>query len=423
MMMKTLSWLGRLRAPVVAGSLALGALSIGAAAMTPGCSTVASHEEYTHYRAVRLAGSERDRLIALQQYIESHPTGFWAEEVSAERAQHEEEVWAQGNSTREGLEWYLRVYPDGEYVQQARQRLGALQQVRSTADEQLARQHELEAQRRAEAEAARRTWVTRAVQYWTRSLLTLRNFGSSMGTIARSNEDFSRAFGQAPAPVCTPEYCIKHYGQLYHIPVPGATRIDRHIDVYLRLVLDRGRLRRAEILLPAKGFSRWYEMENQTVITDEDPEQRMTAINWALDRIQPIIQEVAAGAEQFDFIPEPIPPLQIQAEADTESEPVAPDQAPGAEGGSNPADFSPGHTAGGSGGDPNSLESLLDAAGGADETPTPAPRPRPETQEPVNIVLPIGLISFRIRSMRVVVFGAGEEDYEQGFDGIIIERE
>lgn len=396
---------------------------LGTGVLTSSCATVASHDEYSRYRAVRMAGTERDRMIALQQYAENHPDGFWSTEVQAERADREQTVWSQSSSTREGLEWYLQVYPDGEYVAQARPRLNALQQVADTQAEQQRAQLDLDEERRQEAAEARRTWVTRAVQYWTRTLLTLNNFGSSMGRIARSNEDFSRAFGQAPDPQCTPEYCIKHYGQVYHIPVPGATRIDRHIDVYLRLVLDRGRMRRAEILLPAKGFSRWYEMENRTVITDEDPEQRMTAINWALDRIQPIIQEVAANAEQFDYLPEPIPPLQIHEEAqDTEAAPVAPDQeAPPAPAAGNPADFGTPPPASGEGGD-NSLDNLLNEAGGGDPNAPQEPQPQ-EVAPAVNIVLPIGLMSFRIRNLRVVVFGAGEEDYEQGFDGIIIERE
>lgn len=404
---------------------ALAGVVLSTGVLTSSCATVATHDEYGRYRAVRMAGTERDRMIAMQQYAEHHPSGFWAEQIQSERDEREETVWSQSSSTREGLEWYLQVYPDGQYVEQARPRLAALQQVADTQQEQRQAQLDLDEQRRQEAAEARRTWVTRAVQYWTRTLLTLRNFGSSMGRIARSNEDFSRAFGQAPAPQCTPEFCIKHYGQLYHIPVPGATRIDRHIDVYLRLVLDRGRMRRAEILLPNKGFSRWYEMENQTVVTDEDPEQRMTAINWALDRIQPIIQEVAANAEQFDYIPEPIPPLQITEDAaDTEAAPTAPDEAPAQspEGG-NPADFGSQPEGGDEGGDGNDLDSLLEAAGGGDPNAQPDPQPQPEVAPAINIVLPIGLMSFRIRNLRVVVFGAGAEDYEQGFDGIIIERE
>ncbi len=404
-------------------SLALGLLASITLALT-GCATVATHEEYGRYRAVRLAGTDRDRMIAMQEYIEAHPDGYWSQEIGAERDEREETVWNQSNTTREGLEWYLQLYPSGQFVEQARPRLAALQQVQSTEDEQAQRQRELDAQRRADAAEQRRTWVTRAVQYWTRTMLELRNFGSSMGRIARSNEDFSRAFGQQPEPVCTPAYCIKHYGQLYHIPVPGATRIDRHIDVYLRLVLDRGRLRRAEILLPNKGFSRWYEMENQTVVTDEDPEQRTTAINWALDRIQPIIQAVAPNAEQFDLVPEPVSPLELQGDTqDSEAAPAAPDEAAPPTPGDNPADFGTPPAGGDTGGDPNSLDSLLDAAGGGEEEGDPQPTPPPQEVQPaVNIVMPIALFAYRIGGLRVIAFGAGEEDYEQGYDGIIIER-
>ena len=72
--------------------------------------------------------------------------------------------------------------------------------------------------------------------------------------------------------------------------------------------------------------------------------------------------------------------------------------------------------------DGESLDSLLNEAGGGDPNAPQEPQVQ-EVAPAVNIVLPIGLMSFRIRNLRVVVFGAGEEDYEQGFDGIIIERE
>lgn len=377
-----------------------------------GCSTFATHEEYGAYRAVRLASSDRDRLIAAQQYVERHPGGYWIEEVQAERRRHEDSVWENGNSTREGLEWYLQVYPDGRYVDQARPRLAALQTVSNRIEQEEERREQLEEERRRQIAEQRRTWVTQAVQFWTRTLLGVRNYGSSITRVAQANPDFGRAFGEGPAPSCEAgAYCIKHYGQLYHIPVPGATRIDRNIDLYLRLLMNRSRLERAELILPNKGFSRWYEMENRTVVTDEDPDQRNTAINWALERVQPVVEEVCQGAQRIDFIPEPLSPLQVRG-ASTEEAPQAPESSPAPAGGARKQQ--------------ESIDDLLDDAVGDEQTQppptetTPPPQLTPEPAE--TLVLPVGLLAWQCRNLRVVVFAASADDYEQGYDGLFIER-
>jgi hypothetical protein len=315
----------------------------------------------------------------------------------------------------------MRVYPDGQHVEQARPRLAALQTVSTRREVEEEHQQELAAEQREQAAEARRTWVTRAVQFWTHALLGIRNYGSTIQRVAGANPDFNSAFGQPPAPSCTQDYCIKHYGQLYHIPVPGATRIDRHIDVYLRLQLERGHVERAELVLPNKGFSRWYEMENRTVVTDEDPEQRATALNWALDRIQPVIQQIAPDAQRIDFIPEPIDALQIHGESsNTDQAPASPDEAVAAP----PAGTAPAATPAAQKQDGESIDDLLnEAVGGGEEQPQPQPQPQVAPAEPTEtLVLPVGLMAWQVRNLRVVVFAAAAEDYEQGYDGIFIER-
>jgi hypothetical protein len=359
-----------------------------------GCAAVATHDEYGAYRAVRRAENDRDRLLAAQRYVERHPGGFWITEVQAERRSHEDQVWEASNATREGLEWYLQVYPDGQYVEQARPRLAALQTVSSRREEEVQRQEQLEQQRRQQAAEAQRTWVTRAVQFWTRTLVGIRNYGASIPRVAAANREFSEAFGQQPQPTCTPEYCIKAYGQRYHIPVRGGTRIDRQIEVFLRLRLDRGRMNRAELILPNKGFSRWFEMENRAPVTDEDPEQRNAALNWVLERIQPIVEAVP-GVQRIDYIPEPIVPLEARDAGTTE-------QAPNA---------------------PSGKQDVIDELLGTPQPETPAeppPEALPEAQGET-LVLPIGLLAWQVRNLRVVVFAAAADDYEQGYDGIFVE--
>ncbi len=359
-----------------------------------GCAAVATHDEYGAYRAVRRAANDRDRLVAAQQYVERHPSGYWVAEVQAERRAREEAVWAESNATREGLEWYLQVYPDGQFVEQARPRLAALQTVSNRREEEEQREEQLEQERRQQAIEAQRTWVTRAVQFWTRTLVGIRNYGASIPRVAAVNSEFSQAFGQRPEPTCTPEYCIKTYAQRYHIPVRGGTRIDREVEVHLRLQLDRGRMTRAELILPNKGFSRWFEMENRAPVVDEDPESRNAAINWALERIQPIVESFT-GIQRIDYIPEPIVPLQSRGAGAT-------DEAPDA---------------------PSGKQDVIDDLLGTPEQP-PAETP-PEVVTPEapaeTLVLPMGLLAWQVRNVRVVVFAAAADDYEQGYDGIFIE--
>ena len=110
--------------PVFGVTARRAAVVLGAVLLTS-CAVVATHEEYGAYRRIRLAEDERDRLIALQRYAEHHADGQWIEEVREARAEREGELWARSHSSRAGLEWYLRVYPDGQYVEQARPRLAA----------------------------------------------------------------------------------------------------------------------------------------------------------------------------------------------------------------------------------------------------------------------------------------------------------
>ena len=272
----------------------------------------------------------------------------------------------------------------------------------------------------AAAAEARRQWVTRATQFWARTVLGIRNFGSPISQVARGNPEFAQAFGQAPEPLCTPTMCIKHYHGHYAIPVPGATRIERQMHMFLRIHLDRGRVQRIEVLLPNKGFSRWYELEERALITDEDPTQRQAAIEWALGRLEPIIAEVWAGARPIDVIPEPIAPIsqsdQAASEHGEEGEtpaatppPAASETPPASEGGGAPEE--------------GSIDQLLEQAagggfGGGESTETTTPE---ETVAAETLVLPFGLRAMQRGNVRVVVFAAGDEDYGEAYDGFYVE--
>ena len=398
-----------------------------AAAVLAGCAVLASKSEYQSYREIRMAEERNAKLIAMQQYMAEHPDGLWAKSIQEERVRLEPEVWAESHSSREGLEFYLAAFPDGPHAAEARPRLAALQTVQSGRQEEEERAREVERQRREELAERRRTWLTRAMQFWTQTMIGVNNWGSPIAEVAQQNPAFSRAFGQEPRPRCSREECIKFYQSQYAIPVPGSTRIDRTVDLLLRLRMQNGEVERAEMLLPNKGFSRWFEQVNRTIVTDEDPTQRQQAIEWALERIIPAIREVAPNAQPIDVVPEPIDPPTVRAPnqadpgasrapGDTADE--AAEEEPAAEEQPQAAEEQP-QQAGGGGG----LDELLERAAG-DEEPAPAePEPTPEpAAEPESMVLPIALQGFRAGDVRIVIFAAAGEDYGAAYDGVFIEH-
>jgi hypothetical protein len=400
-------------------------VAAGAVSITiTSCATIAGHDEYAAYRRLHIAREQNERLEALARYAERFPTGLWIEEVRAERNAKEPEIWSSHNATAEGLQFYLAVYPDGTYVQQAQQRLAALSTIHVHREVEQEHVQELHQEQRQQAAEDRRLWVTRAVQFWTRTLLGIRNYGQSIGQVARANAEFSQAFGQVPAPLCTPTSCIKHYHARYAIPVPGATRIEREIHVFLRILLEQGRVQRVELLIPNKGFSRWYELVNRTVVTDEDPDQRQAALTWALEQLEPVMAEAFAGAQAADVIPAPISPISAAAQAasaaSVESDETA---APGAPASETPPPASSDEAPGTGGSSPTGIDELLSQAVGPDgqsgTTGTPmAEEPPPDVSA---LTLPLGLRAVQRGNVRMVIFAAGDEDYAEGYDGFYIE--
>lgn len=396
--------------------------AIGASVMLASCATIATHDEYAAYRRLHLARERNERLEALARYAEQFPAGLWIEEVRAERRTNEPEIWSTHNATAEGLRFYLAVYPDGTYVQQAQQRLAALStvHVRREVEQEHVEEHQQE--QRQQAAQDRRLWVTRAVQFWTRTLLGIRNYGQSISQVARANPEFSQAFGQAPAPLCTPTSCIKHYHARYAIPVPGATRIEREIHVFLRIMLEQGRVQRVELLIPNKGFSRWYELVNRTIVTDEDPEQRQAALAWALDQLEPVIAEVFAGAQPADVIPAAIAPISAAAQAASAAPGESDESVPGEPSAEPPPPTgsagSPQESAPQEGGIDDLLSQAVGGESGEAGAPTLEEEPPPDMSA---LTLPIGLRGVQRGNVRMVVFAAGDEDYAEGYDGFYIE--
>lgn len=283
-----------------------------------GCALTATKTEYSRYRSVRLAQSEQDKLVAMQSYMAHHPDGVWSEEIAAYRQEAEPNVWQQGRNSYQGLSFYLKAFPDGSHVAEAKPRLAAL----ATVEARKAGEEKLIAAAADEREAAAReyraTWVSRAAEFWAKTLLELEGWGEEIPAVAKGNPEFNKAYGRSPRPRCSREECVKFYYGQYSIPVPGGTRLDRQMQMYLRLKMDDGQLERAEFLLPNKGFSRWYEQEHRTAVVDEDPEQRKEAIDWAISQLEPAVEAAFADAKETSFKLLEIEPPKVRAPGEPE---------------------------------------------------------------------------------------------------------
>lgn len=274
-----------------------GGLVVLAVIALQACASFTSRSDYTDYRALRLAPDHDAKLVAMQRYVARHPDGRWVDEVQRERKASDRAAFEAGKSTRAGIELYLTAFPDGEYANQARSRLSAVAAIEARKREEEARAAQLAEERKVREAELSRTWVSRFFGYWVKTLYGLDHWGSPIEQLARANPDFSRAFGRPPRPRCSSDECVKYYESGYAVPVPGGTRLERTMRLVLRLRMDRGRVTRAELLLPSWGFSRWKELEERKPVVDGDPEARTQAVDWAIARVMPLLDQIAPSRQ------------------------------------------------------------------------------------------------------------------------------
>jgi hypothetical protein len=260
-----------------------------------GCVLFANKADYADYRAVRLTSDTSERAIAMRSYVEKHPQGQWRDEIEAERKSQELKAFETGKDSRKGLESYLQAYPDGTYVAQARSRLNAVALIEQQRRQANTQASALADARKQRAQELRRTWLGRFLGYWVETLTSLRGWGEPIPTVASNNPQFSRAFGALPRPRCTQDECVKYYAGNYAVPVPGGNRIERNLSLLLRLRMRGGKLDRAELILPERGFSRWYELEERHAVSSGERGERERAVEWAIKRALPLIEQLAGG--------------------------------------------------------------------------------------------------------------------------------
>lgn len=279
------------------GSWPSGLLALSLSMLLGGCASFTPKDEYRAYREVRLSTDLATRLRATASYVSRFPHGRWTIELEEARAAEEAQVFESLKDTRDGLSTYLEVFPQGVFARQAVARMQAIDLIERQRAEEARRAAQASEDRLARAREARRTWVGRFARYWIGVLGGLSGWGKPIPEVAQQNPDFSQAFGRAPRPRCTKQECVKYYTANYAIPIPGATRLERTIQLILRLHMDPrdGSLVRAELLIPGWGFSRWSEVEQRRLVIDSDPGERKAAVAWALEQLTPAVAALAAG--------------------------------------------------------------------------------------------------------------------------------
>lgn len=92
-----------------------------------GCAPfLASNEDYASYRATRTASNLDERMRAVRVYLDEHPRGAFASEVTSFYERAEPLYYEARKSTIPGLRAYLEALPNGPHAEEAQARLSAL---------------------------------------------------------------------------------------------------------------------------------------------------------------------------------------------------------------------------------------------------------------------------------------------------------
>lgn len=104
-------------------AMAIAAVVAGLGCGGVGQALVASPSDWSSYRATRIAKSLDEKMAASSRYLESHPEGAFAPEVSRFFERAEPLYFEARKGTKAGLFAYLDALPEGPQATEARERL------------------------------------------------------------------------------------------------------------------------------------------------------------------------------------------------------------------------------------------------------------------------------------------------------------
>lgn len=297
-----------------------------------GCRVVASRADYTAYRNFRYAAEGSDRLAAASEYLQGQPNGRFRPEVQAVINGTEEDYWADHRASLDGLNEYLRAFPAGNHVEEARQRLAVYERTRAEGEAARRAADEADRARREEelrASAARtRLWGRTSFNRWVRLFGGLNAWGHGMGDIVQGNPEFGAAFENAP-PQCRASHCRKDFVQDFFIPIPGRSALPRRATLSLDMVrvgTDRT-VNQVFTVMRNRGLTQWWELESQAAADPADAAARETAVRWAMDQLRAVVVTAFPEAKETpaQLYGPPPEPMVMGAEEEEEAAPAAVD--------------------------------------------------------------------------------------------------
>lgn len=383
-----------------------------------GCASTVGHDVYSSYRATRLATDEDRAIRAMAEHVEAYPASPWADPMRETLAGKAEQLGdeALGISCNEpSLERFVRLFPDHQRAPLARAMLVRCQR-RPTAPD-------------GPTEATT-GWARTQLAHWAPLALGADGYGLLAAAFAAENPALARAFGEAlnrrtaatgcaasencvarlaPARCLEDEPCLALVMETrFRIAQPRRTLLWRDLEVVVRLHPPAGGIQRTEILLPGRGFSRWYELEHPgEVVEDFDPPSRERAVRWAQAEL------AAMFADAGGWSAGPVATMHELAPLGPASEPVAP-AAPTETRADEPDD--------GCAPDDDLCRYLEQATG----SPEAEPAPEPEIEAPVDpapLVLRAPIAAFRNGDRRLVLFAATAENPGEALDGFYVEAQ
>lgn len=303
-----------------------------AAITVAGCRVVASRADYAAYRNFRYAAEGSDRLTAASEYLQTQPQGRFRPEVQAVINATEEDYWADHRASLDGLNEYLRAFPAGTHVDEARQRLAVYERTRQEGEAARRAAEQADRERREaelQAAAARtRLWGRTSFNRWIRLFGGLNGWGRGVGEIVQGNPEFSAAFENSP-PQCRASHCRKDYVQDFFIPVPGRSALPRRATLNLDMVRvgTERNVNQVFTVMRNRGLTQWWELENQAAADPADPQARETAVRWTMDQLRAIVAVAFPGARETpaELYGPPPEPVVMGAEEDENAAPEAVD--------------------------------------------------------------------------------------------------
>jgi hypothetical protein len=327
-----------------------------------GCAAFAGADELSLYRSIRYEADPARRTHLGSEYVTRYPQGRFISSIGAEVSAAEEQFWEERRSTLDGLQAYIDAYPNGSHVGEARARIGVYEQ------ERLAQRQAREARERAEREAReaaraaenerQRMYTRETMLYWLRATGAITGWGTTLGEIARANQEFANNFqNTSPAPVCRGGRCVKQHQLDFYVPVPGRAAQPRRLQFGFALTFTERRLNGFSFTFANQGLATWYERETQTAVLADNAATRDAANAWALANLKGVVAMAFPNARET--------PESLRGEDPPDSGDVADDTATPAIGGDVVDDTPP------AGGTPPTTPPTTPPAGGAGGTAAP----------------------------------------------------